>query len=167
LRQELGYIPLRKNKERIMAGSLNKVMLIGNLGADPESRTMNNGNKVVNLRLATSESWTDKTTGERKEQTEWHRVVIFNQGLAQVAERFLSKGSKVYIEGQLRTRKWTNQQGQDQYSTEITLNTIGASLVLLSGGKSAGEGGGYSSSAPAAAPSAPETPAQIDDDIPF
>ncbi|MDR2685342.1 MAG: single-stranded DNA-binding protein [Rickettsiales bacterium] len=150
-----------------MAGSLNKVMLIGNLGADPESRTMNNGNKVVNLRLATSESWTDKTTGERKEQTEWHRVVIFNQGLAQVAERFLSKGSKVYIEGQLRTRKWTNQQGQDQYSTEITLNTIGASLVLLSGGKSAGEGGGYSSSAPAAAPSAPETPAQIDDDIPF
>jgi len=146
-----------------MAGSINKVILVGNLGADPEARTLNNGNKVVNLRVATSESWTDKATGERKEQTEWHRVVIFNQGLAQVAERFLSKGSKVYLEGQLRTRKWQNQQGQDQYSTEVTLNTIGASLVLLSGGRSAGEagaGGGSDNRAP-------EQPAQIDDDIPF
>ncbi|MDR0449332.1 MAG: single-stranded DNA-binding protein [Rickettsiales bacterium] len=148
-----------------MAGSINKVILVGNLGADPESRTLNNGNKVVNLRVATSESWTDKASGERKEQTEWHRVVIFNQGLAQVAERFLSKGSKVYLEGQLRTRKWQNQQGQDQYSTEITLNTIGAQMVLLSGGKGAGEGGhsggGNSESRPA------EQPGAIDDDIPF
>jgi single-strand DNA-binding protein len=147
-----------------MAGSINKVILVGNLGADPESRTLNNGNKVVNLRVATSESWTDKASGERKEQTEWHRVVIFNQGLAQVAERFLSKGSKVYLEGQLRTRKWQNAQGQDQYSTEVTLNTIGAQMVLLSGGKSAGESGGdHGGQSPRPA----ETPGQIDDDIPF
>lgn len=150
-----------------MAGSMNKVILVGNLGADPEVRTMNNGNKVVNLRVATSESWTDKNTGERKEQTEWHRVVIFNPGLAQVAERILTKGSKVYVEGQLRTRKWQNAQGQDQYSTEITLNNIGATLLLLAGGKSAtgdmgGGAGGHSDQ-----PRAPETPGTIDDDIPF
>ena len=116
-----------------MAGSLNKVMLIGNLGRDPEVRTFQNGGKVCNLNVATSETWKDKTTGERKERTEWHTVAIFNDGLVRVAEQYLRKGSKVYIEGQLQTRKWQDQSGNDRYSTEIVLQGYGGSLVMLDG----------------------------------
>ena len=116
-----------------MAGSVNKVILVGNLGRDPESKSFQNGGKVVNLRIATSESWKDKQTGERKEKTEWHTVAIFNEGLANVAERFLRKGSKVYIEGQLQTRKWQDQNGQDKYSTEIVLQGFNSVLTMLDG----------------------------------
>ena len=123
-----------------MAGSVNKVILVGNLGRDPESRSFSNGGKVVNLRIATSESWKDKQTGERKEKTEWHSVAIFNEGLANVAERFLRKGSKVYIEGQLQTRKWQDQSGADKYSTEIVLQGFNSVLTMLDG-PSGGQGG--------------------------
>ncbi|WP_288409121.1 single-stranded DNA-binding protein [uncultured Sphingomonas sp.] len=126
-----------------MAGSVNKVILVGNLGRDPESRSFQNGGKVVNLRIATSESWKDRNSGERKEKTEWHSVAIFNEGLANVAERFLRKGSKVYIEGQLQTRKWQDQQGQDKYSTEIVLQGFNSVLTMLDGpGGGQGSGGG-------------------------
>lgn len=129
-----------------MAGSVNKVILVGNLGRDPETRTFSNGGKVVNLRIATSEQWKDRNTGERKERTEWHSVAIFSEGLANVAERFLRKGSKVYIEGQLQTRKWQDQQGQDRYSTEIVLQGFNAVLTMLDGpGGGGGQGGGVSS----------------------
>lgn len=124
-----------------MAGSVNKVILVGNLGRDPESRSFQNGGKVVNLRIATSESWKDRNSGERKEKTEWHSVAIFNEGLANVAERFLRKGSKVYIEGQLQTRKWQDQQGQDKYSTEIVLQGFNSVLTMLDG-PGGGQGGG-------------------------
>jgi single-strand DNA-binding protein len=120
-----------------MAG-LNKVTLIGRLGADPESRSFSNGGKVVNLRLATSETWKDKTSGERKERTEWHSVAIFNEGLAGIAERFLRKGSQCYVEGQLETRKWQDQSGADRYSTEVVLRPFNGSIVLLDG-KSGGD----------------------------
>lgn len=129
-----------------MAGSVNKVILVGNLGRDPESRTFSNGGKVVNLRIATSESWKDRNTGEKKEKTEWHSVAIFNEGLANVAERFLRKGSKVYIEGQLQTRKWQDQQGQDKYSTEVVLQGFNSVLTMLDGpggGQGGGGGGGF------------------------
>lgn len=129
-----------------MAGSVNKVILVGNLGRDPESRSFSNGGKVVNLRIATSESWKDRNTGERKEKTEWHSVAIFNEGLANVAERFLRKGSKVYIEGQLQTRKWQDQQGQDRYSTEVVLQGFNSVLTMLDGpggGQGGGGGGGF------------------------
>ena len=116
-----------------MAGSVNKVIIVGNLGRDPESKSFQNGGKVVNLRIATSESWKDKQSGERKEKTEWHSVAIFNEGLANVAERFLRKGSKVYIEGQLQTRKWQDQNGQDKYSTEIVLQGFNSVLTMLDG----------------------------------
>jgi len=125
-----------------MAGSVNKVILVGNLGRDPESRSFQNGGKVVNLRIATSESWKDRNTGERKEKTEWHSVAIFSEGLANVAERFLRKGSKVYIEGQLQTRKWQDAQGQDKYSTEIVLQGFNAVLTMLDGPQGGGSGGG-------------------------
>jgi single-strand DNA-binding protein len=118
-----------------MAGSINKVILIGNLGRDPEIRTMNTG-KVANFTLATSESWKDKNSGERKELTEWHRVVVFNQNLIEIVEKMLQKGTKVYVEGTLRTRKWTNQQGQEVYTTEVVLNGFSAQLTILSGSKS-------------------------------
>jgi len=124
-----------------MAGSVNKVILVGNLGRDPESRSFQNGGKVVNLRIATSESWKDRNTGERKEKTEWHSVAIFNEGLANVAERYLRKGSKVYIEGQLQTRKWQDQQGQDKYSTEIVLQGFNSVLTMLDGAPGGGGGG--------------------------
>ncbi|AOW22648.1 MULTISPECIES: single-stranded DNA-binding protein [Sphingomonas] len=124
-----------------MAGSVNKVILVGNLGRDPESRSFQNGGKVVNLRIATSESWKDRNSGERKEKTEWHSVAIFNEGLANVAERFLRKGSKVYIEGQLQTRKWQDQNGQDKYSTEIVLQGFNSVLTMLDG-PNGGQGGG-------------------------
>jgi single-strand DNA-binding protein len=126
-----------------MAGSVNKVILVGNLGRDPESRSFQNGGKVVELRIATSESWKDRNSGERKEKTEWHTVKIFSEGLANVAERYLRKGSKVYLEGQLQTRKWQDQQGQDRYSTEIVLQGFNAQMVLLDG-PGGGAGGGRS-----------------------
>ena len=126
-----------------MAGSVNKVILVGNLGADPEVRNLPSGGKVVNLSIATSESWKDRNTGERREKTEWHRVVIFSEGLARVAESYLKKGSKVYLEGQLQTRKWQDQSGQDKYSTEIVLQGFNSNLTLLDGrGEGGGEGGG-------------------------
>jgi len=132
----------------VMAGSVNKVIIVGNLGRDPEVRSFQNGGKVVNLRIATSETWRDKASGERKERTEWHSIAIFNEGLAKIAEQYLKKGSKVYIEGQLETRKWQDQSGADRYSTEIVLRNFGGSLTLLdgrdggSGGGSGGGGGG-------------------------
>ena len=132
-----------------MAGSVNKVILVGNLGRDPESRSFQNGGKVVELRSATSESWKDKMSGERKEKTEWHTVKVFNEGLANVAERFLRKGSKVYIEGALTTRKWQDQQGQDRYSTEVVLQGFNSVLTMLdgpNGGQGGGAGGGGRSS---------------------
>jgi single-strand DNA-binding protein len=119
---------------------VNKVILVGNLGRDPESRSFQNGGKVVNLRIATSENWMDRSSGERREKTEWHSVAIFNENLANTAERFLRKGSKVYLEGQLQTRKWTDQQGQERYSTEVVLQGFNAVLVLLD--RREGEGGG-------------------------
>jgi single-strand DNA-binding protein len=162
-----------------VAGSLNKVQLIGNLGADPEIKSTQGGKKLANLRIATSESWRDKQTGERKEKTEWHRVVIFNEGLAGIAEQYLKKGSKVYIEGQLQTRKWTDQQNVERYSTEIILQGFGSTLTMLSDGggnrrsDDGGDGGDSGSSAPA--PRRAGTGQRqsqfdhndLDDDIPF
>ena len=131
-----------------MAGSVNKVILVGNLGRDPEVRSFQNGGKVVNLRIATSDTWRDKTTGERKERTEWHSVAIFNENIGKIAEQYLRKGSKVYVEGQLETRKWQDQSGADRYSTEVVLRPYAGSLTLLDGrdSGSSGEergGGGY------------------------
>ncbi|MEP4248929.1 single-stranded DNA-binding protein [Tateyamaria sp.] len=125
-----------------MAGSVNKVILIGNLGRDPEVRTFQNGGKVCNLRIATSETWKDRNTGERKERTEWHSVAIFQEGLVRIAEQYLKKGSKVYIEGQLQTRKWQDQSGQDKYSTEVVLQGFGGTLTMLDGRDGGGGGGG-------------------------
>jgi single-strand DNA-binding protein len=124
-----------------MAGSVNKVILVGNLGADPEVKSFQNGGRICNLRIATSEDWKDKQTGEKKERTEWHTVVLQSDGLVSVAERFLRKGSKVYLEGQLRTRKWQDQSGNDRYSTEVSLGGYDAKLVMLDGAKG-GQGGG-------------------------
>ncbi len=124
-----------------MAGSVNKVILIGNLGRDPEVRSFQNGGKVVNLRIATSETWRDRSTGERKERTEWHSVAIFNEALGKIAEQYLRKGSTVYIEGQLETRKWQDQSGQDKYTTEVVLRPYSGNLTLL-GGRGEGGGGG-------------------------
>jgi len=144
-----------------MAGSVNKVILVGNLGADPEVRTTQSGSKVVNLRLATSESWRDKSSGDRKEKTEWHRVVIFSEPLAKVAEQYLRKGSKVYLEGQLQTRKWQDQSGQEKFSTEIVLQGFNSALQMLDP-ESRQSGGGGSSGGGSA-------PASFDDadSIPF
>ena len=127
-----------------MAGSVNKVILIGNLGRDPEIRTFQNGGKVANLRIATSEQWKDRNTGERKERTEWHSVAIMSEGLVNVVERFLKKGSKVYIEGQLETRKWQDQSGQDRYTTEVVLRGFNSTLQMLDG-RDGGSGGGRDS----------------------
>jgi len=124
-----------------MAGSVNKVILVGNLGADPEIRRTQDGRPIANLRIATSETWRDKASGERKEKTEWHRVVIFNEGLCKVAEQYLKKGAKVYIEGALQTRKWTDQSGQEKYSTEVVLQGFNSTLTMLDG---RGGGGGGS-----------------------
>ena len=125
-----------------MAGSVNKVILVGNLGKDPEARTFANGGKVVSFSLATSETWKDKGSGERKEKTEWHNISIFSEGLAGVAERFLKKGSKVYLEGQLETRKWQDQSGNDRYTTDVVLRNFNSSMVLLDARESGGGGGG-------------------------
>ncbi|MDF3413633.1 single-stranded DNA-binding protein [Sulfitobacter sp. M57] len=124
-----------------MAGSVNKVILIGNLGRDPEVRSFQNGGKVCNLRIATSETWKDRNTGERREKTEWHSVAIFQEGLVRIAEQYLRKGSKVYIEGQLQTRKWQDQSGADRYSTEVVLQGYGGTLTMLDG-RDGGQGGG-------------------------
>jgi single-strand DNA-binding protein len=125
-----------------MAGSVNKVILVGNLGRDPEVRSTQDGTKVANLSLATSENWKDKNSGERREKTEWHRVAIFNERLVDVAEKYLKKGSKVYIEGQLQTRKWTDQSGQERYTTEVVLQRFRGELTMLDGRGGGGEGGG-------------------------
>ena len=156
-----------------MAGSVNKVILVGNLGRDPEVRTMQDGNPVVNLSVATSENWRDKNTGERREKTEWHRVVIFNERLAEVVQKYLRKGSKVYIEGQLQTRKWTDQSGQEKYSTEVVLQRYRGELTMLDGrSDNAGAGGGFESSgdfgSSSAEPAAPVAAGgDLDDEIPF
>lgn len=158
-----------------MVGSINKVILVGNLGADPTVSTMPSGDKVVNLRVATSDSWTDKATGERKERTEWHRVVIFNSQIADTAERYLRKGSKVYLEGTLQTRKWTDNSGQERYTTEVVLQRFNGNMVMLD--SRGGDSGSSVMPADAgdvfAAPSsgwdnnAATTPSDLDDDIPF
>ena len=157
-----------------MAGSVNKVILVGNLGADPEIRTLNSGDRVANLRVATSESWRDRTSGERREKTEWHRVVIFNDNLVKVAENYLRKGAKVYIEGSLQTRKWQDQSGQEKFSTEVVLQKFRGELTMLDGrgDSEREEGGGYAggfSSGPRAPSSGPreEFSADLDDEIPF
>ena len=165
-----------------MAGSVNKVIIVGNLGRDPEVRSFQNGGKVVNLRIATSENWRDKASGERKERTEWHSVAIFNENLAKIAEQYLKKGSTVYIEGQLETRKWQDQSGQDRYSTEIVLRNFGGTLTLLGGrgdGASGGQsddrggydGGNYETGAPSGGSSGGSSGggsrSDMDDEIPF
>ncbi len=154
-----------------MAGSINKVILVGNVGQDPQVRTMQNGQKVVSFSLATSDRWRDRQTGEQKEQTEWHRVVIFNSNLVEVAERMLQKGTKLYLEGSLRTRKWQNQQGIDVFTTEVVLNQFAGQMVILSGAKSL-DGSGSSNeygaqSSTASQPQEEISVADIGDDIPF
>ena len=126
-----------------MAGSDNKVILVGNLGRDPEIRNTQDGSKIVNLAIATSETWNDKASGERKERTEWHRVVIFNDRVADVAERFLKKGAKIYVEGSLQTRKWTDQGGQERYTTEVVIGRFNGQLTMLDGRQGGGDSGGY------------------------
>src|ERR1700755_3054206 len=131
--------------ERVMAGSVNKVILVGNLGADPEIRRTQDGRPIVNLRVATTDTWRDKGSGERKERTEWHRVVIFSEGLAKVAEQYLKKGSRVYLEGQLQTRKWQDQSGQDKYTTEVVLQNFNSNLTMLDrAGENEGSSTGFS-----------------------
>ncbi len=149
-----------------MAGSINKVILVGNIGQDPQVRTMQSGQKVVSFSLATSDRWRDRQSGEQKEQTEWHRIVIFSPNLVEVAERMLQKGTKLYIEGSLRTRKWQNQQGVDTYTTEVVLNQFNGTMVILSGAKAVDS---MSGTAPAAAPAPAEeiSISEIGDDIPF
>jgi single-strand DNA-binding protein len=160
-----------------MAGSVNKVILIGNLGADPEIRHTQDGRPIANLRVATSESWRDKASGERREKTEWHRVVIFNENLAKIAEQYLKKGAKVYLEGSLQTRKWEDQQGQDRYTTEVVLQGFNAQLTMLDGRQrdGAGEsdqrsGGDFGRSGPFAGGGAKgggSFDKELDDEIPF
>ncbi|WP_299545940.1 single-stranded DNA-binding protein [uncultured Tateyamaria sp.] len=168
-----------------MAGSVNKVILIGNLGRDPEVRTFQNGGKVCNLRIATSETWKDRNTGERKERTEWHSVAIFSEPLARVAEQYLRKGSKVYLEGQLETRKWQDQSGQDRYSTEVVLRPYTSTLTMLDGRGEGGGGGnvgggggggqmgyddrdgGYGSGGGGSSQPSPAPSRDLDDEIPF
>ena len=152
-----------------MAGSINKVILVGNVGQDPQVRTMQSGQKVVSFSLATCERWRDRQTGEQKEQTEWHRVVIFNPNLVEVAERMLQKGTKLYLEGSLRTRKWQNQQGIDVYTTEVVLNQFAGQMVILAGAKSLDNnvGGEYAPAAPAVPQREEISVTDIGDDIPF
>ncbi|HTI02399.1 MAG TPA: single-stranded DNA-binding protein [Acidisoma sp.] len=146
-----------------MAGSVNKVILIGNLGRDPEVRSTQGGDKIVSLSIATSESWTDKRSGERRESTEWSRVVIFSNGLADIADKYLQKGDKVYIEGKLQTRKWQDQTGQDRYSTEVVLQPYNGKLMML---ESRRNGGGHGDERPQGSRPA-GSPGDLDDDIPF
>ena len=153
----------------MMAGSVNKVILVGNLGQDPEVRSFQNGGKIANLRIATSEKWSDKATGERKERTEWHTVAIYSEPLVRVAEQFLKKGSKVYVEGQLETRKWQDQQGNDRYSTEVALRPFRSELHMLDGkaGGSAGDDRGNGYGAGGSPSSQPSGRPDFDDSIPF
>jgi single-strand DNA-binding protein len=161
-----------------MAGSVNKVILVGNLGRDPEIRSTQDGTRVANFTMATSENWRDKNTGERREKTEWHRIVIFNERLVEVAEKYLHKGSKIYVEGQLQTRKWTDQSGQEKYTTEIVLQRFRGELTMLDtrgGGAEAGggyaepahEGPSHSGASGSGGGRAPSSGADIDDEIPF
>ena len=158
-----------------MAGSVNKVILIGNLGADPEIRSLGSGDRVANLRVATSETWRDRTSGERKEKTEWHRVVVFNENIVKVCENYLKKGAKIYVEGALQNRKWTDQSGVEKFSTEVVLQKFRGELTMLDGrGGDAEQGGAYAggggfSSAPRQQSSAPreEFSHDLDDEIPF
>jgi single-strand DNA-binding protein len=162
-----------------MAGSVNKVILVGNLGRDPEVRSMQDGRSMVNMSVATSDTWRDRQSGERKERTEWHRVVIFNEKLAEVAQKYIRKGSKVYVEGQLATRKWTDQSGQERYTTEVVIPRFGGALTMLDGrggGAESGVGGGDDDAAPAMAGGGGNAGrsaargkggADLDDDIPF
>jgi single-strand DNA-binding protein len=160
-----------------MAGSVNKVILVGNLGRDPEIRNLQDGNKVANLSVATSESWRDKTTGERRDKTEWHRVVIFNERIIDVVEKYLKKGAKVYLEGALQTRKWTDQSGVEKYTTEVVLQRFRGELTMLDsrgggGGESGGgeggdEGGGYSGGSSQRGGGGRAPAGDLDDDIPF
>ncbi|MDF2374121.1 MAG: single-stranded DNA-binding protein [Rhizobiaceae bacterium] len=160
-----------------MAGSVNKVILVGNLGADPEIRRTQDGKPIANLRVATSESWRDRSSGERRERTEWHRVVIFNEGLCKIVEQYLRKGSKIYLEGQLQTRKWQDQAGVDKYSTEIVLQGFNSNLTMLdgrsesSGGGSGGGGSGFGDSNQQSDRSSPSQESNfsrdMDDEIPF
>jgi single-strand DNA-binding protein len=164
-----------------MSGSVNKVILIGNLGADPEIRRTNDGRPIANLRVATSESWRDKNTGERKERTEWHRVVIFNEGLCKIAEQYLKKGSKVYLEGQLQTRKWEDQEGKERYSTEVVLQGFNSQLTMLDtrggGDRISDNGGDFGRSTPMESQRSGGRPGgaraggslaeELDDEIPF
>ena len=150
-----------------MAGSVNKVILIGNLGKDPEIRQTKDGKSIANLSVATSESWKDRNTGERREKTEWHRVVVFSEGLARIAEQYLKKGSKVYVEGQLQTRKWQDQSGQDRYSTEVVLQGFGGTLTMLDGRRDGGGMSDYGSSSGGAIADQGGQSFELDDDIPF
>lgn len=166
-----------------MAGSINKVILVGNLGRDPEVRSMQDGREIVNLAIATSESWQDKSSGERREKTEWHRVVIFNQGLVKVAKNYLNKGSKVYIEGQLQTRKWTDQDGQERYSTEVVLQNYNGQLTMLDNrggssefssnddvpafGQTTGAFDSHSGGSTSNAAPSPVAAEELDDEVPF
>jgi single-strand DNA-binding protein len=167
-----------------MAGSVNKVILVGNLGRDPEVKSMQDGRSLVNMSVATSETWRDRNSGERKERTEWHRVVIFNDKLAEVAQKFLKKGAKVYLEGQLTTRKWTDQSGQERYTTEVVVPRFGGTLTMLDGRSGGGEGGGggmdddmggsggggssmSGGGGGGGGRAAPRGKAELDDDIPF
>jgi single-strand DNA-binding protein len=153
-----------------MAGSVNKVILIGNLGRDPEVRTFQNGGKVCNLRIATSENWKDKQTGERRERTEWHSVAIFSEPLVRVAEQYLKKGSKVYVEGQLETRKWQDASGQDRYTTEVVLRPYRSELTMLDGrggGAEGGQGGGYGDRGEGMGSRDAPAGHDLDDEIPF
>ncbi len=155
-----------------MAGSVNKVILVGNLGRDPEIRQMPSGGSIANLSIATSETWRDRNSGERKEKTEWHRVVIFSEGLVKIAEQYLRKGSTVYVEGQLETRKWTDQSGQEKYTTEIVLRNYNSTLTMLGGRDSQSGGGGRMDSGNYGAPRQMDGPKQdfsqdLDDEIPF
>jgi single-strand DNA-binding protein len=165
-----------------MAGSVNKVILVGNLGRDPEVKSMQDGRSMVNMSVATSDTWRDRQTGERKERTEWHRVVIFNEKLAEVAQKFVRKGSKIYVEGQLSTRKWTDQSGQERYTTEVVIPRFGGALTMLDGRSGGGEagagagagagmddemGGGPPAGGGGGRPAARGGKAELDDDIPF
>lgn len=152
-----------------MAGSVNKVILVGNLGRDPEIRSTQDGREIANLAIATSESWKDKSTGERKEKTEWHRVVIFSEGLVNVVKNYLKKGAKVYVEGQLQTRKWTDKDGHERYSTEVVLQGFGSTLTMLDGKRDGGSNMSESSGGSYSAPQQKQPAAAelADDEIPF
>jgi len=167
LRAAVVYDALGKKVRDKMAGSVNKVILVGNLGRDPEVRHTNDGNPIVNLSVATSESWRDRSSGERRERTEWHRVVIFNDKLGEIAQKFLQKGSKVYLEGQLQTRKWSDQQGVEKYTTEVVLNRFRGELTMLDSRSGSGDFGNNEQLTEERAPEISSATSDLDDEIPF